>query len=77
MTADALAVVKCLFSTVWSIFTSWHIPGTATTPAMWMIFFIVAGIGIRFMQSMLFNQSFSGSGAVSNLKTIDRHKGDK
>lgn len=32
MTGDALAVVQFVFTTVWSLTTSWHIPGTNVTP---------------------------------------------
>ena len=43
MTSDALLVVQCLFSTIWSLFTSWYIPGTNVTPAVALfgILFIV------------------------------------
>lgn len=42
MTNDALAVVTTLFSTIWSLFNSWYIPGTNVTPA-------VAFFGILFI----------------------------
>lgn len=38
MTADALLVVQALFSTIWRLFTSWHIPGTNVTPGSWAFF---------------------------------------
>lgn len=41
MTADALLVVQFLFTSIWSFFTSWYIPGTNVTPAA-MFFFIMA-----------------------------------
>lgn len=34
MTDDALLVVKSLFTTIFSLFTSWYIPGTNVTPAL-------------------------------------------
>lgn len=46
MTDDALLVLKTLFQTIFSLFTSWYIPGTNVTPA-------VAFFGILFL-SILF-----------------------
>ena len=46
MTNDALLVLQTLFQTIFSLFTSWHIPGTNVTPA-------VALFGILFL-SILF-----------------------
>lgn len=46
MTDDALLVLKTLFQTIFSLFTSWYIPGTNVTPA-------VAFFGILFI-SILF-----------------------
>lgn len=48
MTNDAIAVLNCLFQTIWSLFTSWHIPGTNVTPAGFFLFLISAGIGLRY-----------------------------
>lgn len=50
MTADALLVVQTLFSVLWSLFTSWHIPGTAVTPASLFVFFLFAVLVIRFVK---------------------------
>lgn len=60
MVPDAVLVVKCLFTTIWSLFNSWKIPGTNVTPAMWAIFgllfifvlkffipFVLGGIGLE------------------------------
>lgn len=49
MTNDALLVVKCLFETIWSIFTSWHIPGTNVSPAAFFLFLITASVGLSFV----------------------------
>lgn len=49
MTNDALLVLETLFSTIWRLFTSWHIPGTNVTPAVAFAFLIVAGIGLKFI----------------------------
>lgn len=53
MTNNALAVVSCLFQTIWSLFTSWHIPGTNVTPAGMFLFLISAGIGLAFAKKFL------------------------
>lgn len=53
MTADALAVVRLLFTTVWSLFTSWYIPGTRTTPAAFMMFMLFAVLVLRVMRRFL------------------------
>ena len=46
MTDDALLVLQTLFQSIFSLFTSWYIPGTNVTPA-------VAFFGILFI-SILF-----------------------
>lgn len=61
MTADALLVVRALFSTIWSLFTSWHIPGTATTPAAFAMFMLTVGLILRSIRSIL--GSVGGSSA--------------
>lgn len=48
MTNDAIAVLQCLFQTIWSLFTTWHIPGTNVTPAGFFLFLISAGVGLRY-----------------------------
>ena len=45
MTHDSLLVLQTLFQTIFSLFTSWHIPGTNVTPA-------VAFFGILFIVIM-------------------------
>lgn len=52
MTADALLVVQTLFTTIWSLFTSWHIPGTAVTPAAFFLFLLFASFGLRFIRRL-------------------------
>lgn len=64
MTDDALLVVKCLFTDIWSIFTSWHIPGTNVTPMSMALFLIVACFGLRFLYSII---GLSSLDSVSGL----------
>lgn len=47
MTADTILVVQSLFTTIWSLFTSWHIPGTNVTPAAWALFALTAVLVLR------------------------------
>lgn len=53
MSNDALLVLKCLFETIWQLFTSWHIPGTDVTPAAFFFFLAAAGIGLTFVTRFL------------------------
>lgn len=53
MTSDAILVVQCLFSTIWSLFTSWYIPGTNVTPAQFFLFLASASLGITFIVRLL------------------------
>lgn len=53
MTSDAILVVQCLFSTIWSLFTSWYIPGTNVTPAQFFLFLGSASLGITFIVRLL------------------------
>lgn len=53
MTNDAVLVLQCLFQTIWRLFTSWHIPGTNVTPAMFFFFLAAAGIGLTFVLRFL------------------------
>lgn len=50
MTRDGVQIVYFLFHTVWRFFTTWYIPGTQTTPAMWFVFTIFAGYFIRWVK---------------------------
>ncbi len=58
MTHDALLVLRSLFTTIWSLFTSFFIPGTNTTPAEFAFFLVFAFICLKFFISGL--NSFRG-----------------
>ena len=61
MTDDALLVLKTLFQTIFSLFTSWYIPGTNVTPAV--AFFGILFISILFrVFSRLFGLWDDGKG---------------
>ena len=53
MTADTLQVLKCLFTTVWTLFNGWYIPGTNTTPAQFFLFLTAAIITLRFIKRIV------------------------
>lgn len=65
MTSDALLILQSIFSTVWGIFTSWHIPGTRVTPAMFFIFLILADVVWSWFRSF-FSSMPSTSRVVDN-----------
>lgn len=69
MSNDALAVVQCLFNTIWALFTSWHIPGTNVTPASFFLFLISAGIGLRYVLTFLHSPNASAAQTVSSART--------
>lgn len=60
MAADSILVIRSLFTTIWSLFTSWHIPGTNVTPAAWAFFALTAVLVFR-----IFRRLF-GSGGDEN-----------
>lgn len=53
MSADAIAIVKFLFETIWKLFTSWYIPGTNVTPAAMAFFLLVSSFVLRSLGYML------------------------
>lgn len=54
MTGDALLVVQALFTTIWSLTTSWYIPGTNVTPMSLVFFFFSCFAIIRLVKKYLF-----------------------
>lgn len=50
MTSDAILVLRTLFTSIWSLFTSWIIPGTHATPLSWALFLIVSAMSIKFIK---------------------------
>lgn len=62
MTADAILVLQTLFGSVWSLLTSWYIPGTNVTPAA-MFFFILAAF---FLLRVIRHYTGSGEGGGSD-----------
>lgn len=60
MTADAVSVVRLLFTSIWRFFTELHFPGTNVTPAGMFLFVIVCLVGLKFFKRVL--GRFSGGG---------------
>lgn len=56
MTSDALAVLQVLFGPIWSLFTSWYLPGTRTTPAELGFMILTLSLLIRFLKRVLNTQ---------------------
>ena len=50
MTQDALLILGLLFGPIWSLFTSWEIPGTHMTPAEWGFFLLTVSFLFRFIK---------------------------
>lgn len=69
MTNDALLVLETVFSTIWRLFTSWHIPGTNVTPAVAFAFFLVVAIGLKFI-GRLFGVGIDESGKSRSVGSI-------
>lgn len=59
MTSDAVAVVRLLFVTVWSLFVSFEIPGTHTTPAEFALFSLLFVFVIRLVRRFIFEDDSS------------------
>lgn len=59
MTSDALLVVQSLFTSIWSLFVSFHIPGTRTTPAEFAFLVLTLAVLIRFLRR-IFGQTSEG-----------------
>lgn len=53
MTSDALAVFRCIFGTIWALFTSWYIPGTRMTPAELGFLGLALSMLIRFLKRIV------------------------
>lgn len=50
MTSDAVLIVQVLFTSIWSLFTSWYIPGTNVTPAALSFFLLAAFFVLRWIK---------------------------
>lgn len=76
MTNDAKLVVETLFSTIWRIFTSWHIPGTSVSPAVMALFLLFACLGLRFLYRLL-GMGGLEPGDISEARSSARYLRDR
>lgn len=53
MTSAGLQALSCIFENAWKLFTSWHIPGTNVSPAMWFMFLLVIPMGFKMVFGIL------------------------
>lgn len=53
MTQDAYLIIRTTFSSIWTLFTGWHIPGTNVSPGAWFLFLVAAGIGLRSLKRII------------------------
>lgn len=70
MTKDALSFLSGVIDVLFKIFTSWHIPGTNVTPAMWFVFILSFGILFRFLGKLGFGKASIDD--VSNVDKLDK-----
>lgn len=74
MTNDALLVLETLFQTIWSLFTSWHIPGTNVTPAGMGLFLISSGIGLRMVLNFFHSPNAAASSGIRGAVKINKDR---
>lgn len=60
MTADAVSVISFLFSSIWSLFVSFEIPGTHATPAEFMLFALWFVLALRIIKRVFLASSGGG-----------------
>lgn len=76
MTSDGILILRSVFQTIWTLFTSWHIPGTNTTPATWFLLLLSAGVGIRIILRVFSRDATAGSNASAPGRFFSKHGGD-
>lgn len=64
MTTDAVLVLRTVFDVIWTLFTSWYIPGTHVTPAGWAFFVLFAVLVIKILKRLLLDNYNDDSGSV-------------
>lgn len=61
MTADAIVIVQTLFGSIWTLTTSWNIPGTHMSPAEWAFFSLTLIAVLRFVKRVFSDVHGSGN----------------
>lgn len=54
MSSDAVLVLRCVFGTIWSLFSCFEIPGTHTTPAEFAFFALGFSLAIKIARRIIF-----------------------
>lgn len=57
MTSDVLSFLEGVLSVLFKLFTSWHIPGTNVSPAMWFVFLLSVVVLFRFLKKLGFGSA--------------------
>lgn len=70
MTSEVLSFLSDVIGQFFRIFTSWHIPGTNVTPAMWFVFLLSVGVLFRFLGKLGFGKASIDD--VSNVDKLDK-----
>lgn len=70
MTSDAFSFLSGVMREMFSLFTSWRIPGTNVTPAMWFVFLLSVGVLFRFLGKLGFGKASIDD--VSNVDKLDK-----
>lgn len=60
MTSDAILIVQTIFQSIWTLTTSWDIPGTHMSPAEWAFFSLTLIAVIRFVKRVFSDTHGSG-----------------
>lgn len=53
MAAEMLDLLQVFIAGIWTIMTSWHIPGTNFTPAQLLFFLLIAPVILHFVFDLL------------------------
>lgn len=62
MIQDVVLVIRLLFGPIWSLFTSWHIPGTLITPAEFAFFSLSFVFAIRIFKFFILGRNSNDNG---------------
>lgn len=57
MTSEVLSFLKGVIAVLFSLFTSWRIPGTDVTPGMWILFLLSVVVLFRFLKKLGFGSA--------------------
>lgn len=57
MTSEVLSFLEGVLSVLFKLFTSWYIPGTNVSPAMWFVFLLSVVVLFRFLKKLGFGSA--------------------